>query len=51
MTRKEIVAPDSLQIVVPSKDYELVLTTCNPRFSAAERLIVHAELEMEGVAR
>jgi sortase A len=47
VTGKEIVAPDSDAIVVQSDQYELVLTTCNPRFSDAERLIVYAELEME----
>ena len=50
VTHKEVVAPDSKAIVVTSDDYEVVLTTCNPRFSAAERLIVYGELERE-VAR
>lgn len=45
VTRTEIVAPDALGIVVPSDQPELVLTTCNPRFSAAQRLIVFAEME------
>ena len=45
VTRTEIVAPDALGIVIPSDKPELVLTTCNPRFSAAERLIVFAEME------
>lgn len=44
VTKKEIVPPDSLAIAVQSDDAEIVLTTCNPRFSAAERLIVFAEL-------
>lgn len=51
VTHKEIVPPDTRAIVVPSKKAELVLTTCNPKFSAAERLIVFAELEEEGAAR
>jgi sortase A len=44
---KEIVAPNSRDIANPaaSNGRELVLTTCHPRFSAAERLIVFAELE------
>lgn len=51
VTGKEVVPADSRQIVVESDKYELVLTTCNPKFSAAERLIVYAELDMEGLAR
>jgi sortase A len=44
---KEIVSPNSRDIANPAatNGRELVLTTCNPRFSAAERLIVYAELE------
>ena len=45
---KEIVPPDSRDIANPraADGYELVFTTCNPRFSAAERLIVYAEMEV-----
>ncbi|HYP23048.1 MAG TPA: sortase, partial [Actinomycetota bacterium] len=50
VTDKRIVPADSDAIVIPSKKYEVVLTTCNPKYSAAERLIVYAELERE-VAR
>ena len=42
--RKQIVDPGDLTIVQPSEIAELVLTTCNPRFSAAQRLIVYGEL-------
>lgn len=45
VTGREIVEPDSLKVVVPSDRAELALTTCNPKYSAAERLIVYAELE------
>jgi sortase A len=45
VTRRQIVAPTDPTIVRPSDVAELVLTTCNPRFSAAERLIVYAELQ------
>lgn len=45
VTGQEIVEPDSRTIVVPSERPELVLTTCNPKYSAAQRLIVYAELE------
>lgn len=49
VTIKTIVEPDSPLVVIDtrqdgSREPELVLTTCNPRFSAAERLIVYAEL-------
>ncbi len=44
VTRKEIVQPDSLAIAIQSETPEIVLTTCNPKFSAAQRLIVYATL-------
>jgi sortase A len=44
VTRKQIVQPTDATIVRPSDVAELVLTTCEPRFSAAQRLIVYAEL-------
>ncbi len=46
VTGKEIVPPDSTDIANPaaSTAAEIVLTTCNPRFSAAERLIVYGRL-------
>lgn len=44
VTEQRIVRPDSLAIAVQSDRAELVLTTCHPRFSAAQRLIVFAEL-------
>ena len=44
VTIKTIVEPDSPLVVIKNDEPELVLTTCNPRFSAAERLIVYAEL-------
>lgn len=45
VTTKKIVQPDARDIVIPGSIGELVLTTCNPKFSAAQRLIVFAELE------
>jgi sortase A len=44
---KETVEPGSRDIANPAatKAREIVLTTCNPRFSATERLIVFARLE------
>ena len=44
VTIKTIVEPESPLVVIQNDEPELVLTTCNPRFSAAERLIVYAEL-------
>lgn len=43
----EIVPPTATDIANPraTDGREIVLTTCNPRFSAAERLIVFARLE------
>lgn len=45
VTESKIVEPDSQIVVIPSEDAEIVLTTCNPRFSADQRLVVYAELE------
>jgi sortase A len=44
VTKQEIVHPNSAVIVIPSDRAEIVLTTCNPRFSAEERLVVFAEM-------
>lgn len=45
VTGQEIVEPDSRKVVVASNEAEIALTTCNPKYSAAERLIVYARLE------
>jgi sortase A len=48
VTRKEVVAPETATIVVQELNRsELVLTTCNPRFSAAQRLIVYTRMVEE----
>jgi sortase A len=47
--KKTTVPPNSAAIVVPGNNAEIVLTTCNPKFSASERLIVFGR--MEGLAR
>lgn len=44
VTRIKIVPSGDLTTVIPSSHPELVLTTCNPKYSAAERLVVFAEL-------
>jgi sortase A len=38
------VDPSAVHVLDPTPDDRLTLTTCNPRFSAAERLIVVAKL-------
>ncbi len=40
----QIVSPDAVEVLNPTDDNRLTLTTCNPRYSAAERLIVSARL-------
>lgn len=42
--RTEIVAPSDVAVLDPTTTPELTLTTCNPRFSASQRLVVHASL-------
>ncbi len=42
VTKTRIVAPTATEVTIPSEQPTLILTTCNPRFSAAERLIVFA---------
>jgi sortase A len=43
----KVIAPTDISVVAPTKVPSLTLTTCNPRFSAAERLVVRAELVSE----
>ena len=40
----QVVSPDAVEVLDPTEDNRLTLTTCNPRYSAAERLIVSAKL-------
>jgi sortase A len=42
VTRTKIIQPDQIGVLDPTKRPTLVLTTCTPRFSAAQRLIVYA---------
>lgn len=44
VTSTLVVDPDDTAVVGPTPFAELTLTTCNPRFSAAQRLVVHARL-------
>ena len=43
VTRDLIIQPSEGWVLEPTRRPTLVLTTCNPRFSAAERLVVFAE--------
>ena len=40
----QVVSPEAVEVLNPTEDNRLTLTTCNPRYSAAERLIVSAKL-------
>jgi sortase A len=41
---QKIVSPDTVSVLDDTSDDRLTLTTCNPKYSAAERLIVVAKL-------
>ena len=43
VTKSKSVPPTATEVTLPSDHPTLILTTCNPRFSAAERLIVFAD--------
>ncbi len=45
VTETKIVRPTDLGVIAPSSDARLTLTTCHPRFSARQRLIVVAALQ------
>jgi sortase A len=44
-TRSFVVDPSDTSVIGPTSFAQLTLTTCNPRYSAAQRLIVQARLE------
>ena len=44
MTQQQIVDPTDVAVVDPTPTPTLTLTTCNPRYSASQRLVVHAAL-------
>jgi sortase A len=44
VTSSLTVSPDDTSVVAPTTTPELTLTTCTPRFSAAQRLVIHAAL-------
>lgn len=45
VTESKVVAPTEVGVIAPSTDARLTLTTCNPRFSARQRLIIVAMLQ------
>ena len=44
VTRTFVVLPTDTSVIAPSSRNELTLTTCNPPYSAATRLVIRAEL-------
>ena len=44
VTRSKVIEPTQSGVLDPTKKPTLVLTTCTPRFSAAQRLIVYGKL-------
>ena len=40
----EVVLPNDVSVIAPEPGHHLTLTTCNPRFSASQRLVVTASL-------
>ena len=49
VTETKIVKPSQNEVLAPTEDNRLTLTTCHPRFSAAQRMIVTASLTDEPV--
>lgn len=45
VAESKIVLPTAIGVIAPSNDARLTLTTCNPRFSARQRLIIVAFLQ------
>jgi len=44
VTSSQAVAPTDVAVVAPTPTPVLTLTTCNPRYSASQRLVIHAAL-------
>jgi sortase A len=44
MTSSQVVSPSDVSVVDDTTSPQLTLTTCNPRYSATTRLVVHANL-------
>lgn len=50
MTQQLVVDPTDVAVVDPTPTPTLTLTTCNPRYSASQRLVVHAALVSSSLA-
>ena len=51
VSEKTVVTPSHVEVLDPTPDNRLTLTTCEPRFSNAKRLIVVAKLIGQAVRR
>lgn len=47
VTEQKIVGPDETSVLEPTPDNRITITTCHPRFSASQRLVVVAALNGE----
>lgn len=47
VSEQRIVEPSDVSVIEPTDDARLTLTTCNPKYSARERLIIVAQLDGE----
>ena len=45
VTQSKVVGPDDSSVLNPTADNRLTLTTCHPRFTASQRLVVIARLD------
>jgi sortase A len=45
VSQSKVVGPDDSSVLNPTSDNRLTLTTCHPRFTAAQRLVIVATLE------
>ena len=45
VTEQLIVAPTDVSVIANTADAELTLTSCHPRFSASERIVIRAKLD------
>lgn len=45
VSEKKVVTPESVEVLDPSPDNRLTLTTCHPKYSAEQRLIIVALLQ------
>ncbi|MGI8810757.1 MAG: class E sortase [Acidimicrobiales bacterium] len=44
VTEKKVVTPETVEVLDPTPDNRLTLTTCHPKYSAEQRLIIVAQL-------